>query len=1025
MQKEELYINNERVELLESLNPNLTFNIADIAKPDQRKSDFSKTIKLPASKKLRKIFENIFEVNIDLQTFNPNLKTDVLYLVDGEINLDGYLQLKKINILDNDDIVFECTLFGNTANFIQALGDKELDDTTMLWNNLDHDYTKANQQASWSATPGTGYVYPLIDYGFSNNFTAIQFSVNQIFPSVFVKEYVDRMFDAAGFTYQSTFFNSSPFEDLIIPFNSKEFNLSDTTINNRLFDANTIEFVTAPTTTRLLAPSSDITFNDFQEVTMTVENDPNLVFDPATGTYTCNADGTYDFYFEVDLTGTFEPLQYGGAAPTIDLKCCAAIVGNMIIKHTDAGGNPIGGVLNSGIVGFERFNITYSQPITAGTSSVTTTGTTAPDNDYMESTTNYQTFNLPVATTTIEAICDFDTDYESVGSTYSPRTLTSQPNRYIVTVSNLFVQTGEKLNIEIAANTLSDAYVVNGLWSQYQAGIFTTWTYDPLPLFKGNNLAITPSEMHTGNITLNIANGVFRNRVVNNTYAEGNLIDMYAAIPKKIKQKDFFMSLVKMFNLYIEPDKNNDRNLLIEPRDDFYDNVTQNWSQKLDVSQALEYLPMGALDSKEYLFTYKQDKDYYNELYNTTWNEIYGQEEQEIDNDFINNKYKTELIFSPTPSVGQLYYDRVIPAIKKYDPNNGYIRTESNIRILQWGGLKDNLITWSHRSILAGNTNETQYPYSGHLDDPFAPTIDINYGFTNEVYWDDTYNNITWTNNNLYNKYYKKFIEEITDVNSKIVKGWFYLRPSDIRNLSFRNQYYFDGAYFRLNKIENYNPGNPITKCEFFKLKDAETFVPDTATATGGTATLAGKSLPYFKRGEANEIDGNFVSERNVSVKGQNNYVDPSARNVDIIGDNNFVFAGSSNVFVRGNGNSIEGASDVSLINTNNQQIVNSETTIINNEVRGAGSVVTISSSVNADESVATYLVDTSSANITVNLPTDATIGKIWNVKLIDNTNSCTLRCVGRLIDGNSTEVITRLNTCLSVQYDGNDYRII
>ena len=201
--------------------------------------------------------------------------------------------------------------------------------------------------------------------------------------------------------------------------------------------------------------------------------------------------------------------------------------------------------------------------------------------------------------------------------------------------------------------------------------------------------------------------------------------------------------------------------------------------------------------------------------------------------------------------------------------------------------------------------------------------------------------------------------------------------------------------------------------------------MPDTATATGGTATLAGKSLPYFKRGEANEIDGNFVSERNVSVKGQNNYVDPSARNVDIIGDNNFVFAGSSNVFVRGNGNSIEGASDVSLINTNNQQIVNSETTIINNEVRGAGSVVTISSSVNADESVATYLVDTSSANITVNLPTDATIGKIWNVKLIDNTNSCTLRCVGRLIDGNSTEVITRLNTCLSVQYDGNDYRII
>ena len=1005
---------NERVELLESLKPNLTFNIADIAKPDQRKSDYSKTVRLPASKRLRKVFENIFEINVDLNTFNPNLKTDVLYLVDGEINLEGYLQLKKINILDNDDIVFECTLFGNTANFIQALGDKELDDATMLWSNLDHNWTKANQQASWSATPGTGYVYPLIDYGFSSNFTAIQFSVNQIFPAVFVKEYVDRMFEAAGFTYQSTFFQSSPFEDLIIPFNSKEFNLSDTTINSRLFDANTVEYVSPPSTTTKLVPEATTPVfspSDYNDVTMSVENDPNLVFDPSTGEYTCNADGTYDFYFEVDLTGTFEPLQYGGGAAPVSVDCVSAIVGNIAIVHTDNVGNPIGGALGTtGIVGIEKFNITYTNTIPAATT-VTTSGTTLPDNDYVNTTDNF--FIWSSGLTTPSAVCSY--------STSDPRTTSTQPNRYIVTVSNLFVQTNEKVKIEIAAKTFADSSV---LYAFNNNPIVT----QPDPIVKFIDASLppgSPASAFTGNISLNIAGGVFRNRVVNNSYAEGNLIDMNAAIPKDIKQKDFFMSIVKMFNLYIEPDKNNEKNLFIEPRDDFYDNVTQDWSQKLDISQQLEYLPMGALDSKEYLFTYKQDKDYYNELYESTWNEIYGEREEEIDNDFINKKYKTNIIFSPTPSVGQLYYDRVIPAIKKYDQNNGYVRTESNIRILQWGGLKDNLVTWSHRSILAGNTDEIQYPYSGHLDDAFNPTIDINYGLTKEVYFDDTYYDITWTNNNLYNKYYKKFIEEITDVNSKIVKGWFYLRPSDIRNLSFRNQYYFDGAYFRLNKIENYNPSSPITKCEFLKLKDVDAFVPDTATATGGTAKIGTEGLPYYKRGEGNLIDSNFVSERNVSVKGQNNYVDPSARNVDIIGDNNFVFADSSNVFVRGNGNSIEGASDVSLINTNNQQVVNSETTYINNEVRGAGSVVNITSSVNADESVATYLVDTSSKNITVNLPTDVTIGKIWNVKLINATNSCTLRCVGRTIDGNSTEVITTLNTSISVQYDGNDYRII
>ncbi len=99
MVKEELIIGDETVELLQSLNPNLTFNISDIANPDKRKSDYSKTIRLPASKKINKIFEHLFEVNLALQTFNPNLKTEVMYLVDGELNLDGFLQLKQINHL--------------------------------------------------------------------------------------------------------------------------------------------------------------------------------------------------------------------------------------------------------------------------------------------------------------------------------------------------------------------------------------------------------------------------------------------------------------------------------------------------------------------------------------------------------------------------------------------------------------------------------------------------------------------------------------------------------------------------------------------------------------------------------------------------------------------------------------------------------------------------------------------------------------------------------------------------------------
>jgi len=1006
----------ERVELLKSLRPNITFNIADIAKPDQRKSDYSKTITLPGSKKLNQVFENIFEVNIDLQTFNPNLKTDVLYLVDGEINLDGYLQLKQVDILDNDDVIYKCTIIGSTANFIKALDDKEIDDISMLWGNLDHDYTLAIQQASWSAT--TGYVYPMIDYGFSSNFSGIQFHVNQLFPAVYTKEYIDRIFAAAGFTYTSNFFNDDPFEKLIIPFNSKEFNLSKTAIEQRLFTSNTIEYVSpVGTTSKDINPattSNVLQSSDFSDVTMSVETDPNLVFDPATGIYTCNETGTYDFYFEVDLTGTFEPLQYGtGLPPTVDVDCVCAIVGNILIRHTDSGGTAIGGILNSGVVGVEKFNITYTDTIPFGTPSVTTSGASYSDNDYIETTDNFGLWTT--GATTPYGRCDY--------STTDPRTTSSQPNRYIVQVSNLYVEDTDKIKIELVANTYTiqnelNAFYYNGSFISFATQLKFKWD---LAVYSNAN------EGFEGNISLNISGGVFRNRVVNKSYAEGNTIDMFGAIPKKVKQKDFFMSLVKMFNLYIEPDKSNEKHLFIEPRDDFYNNTIKDWSQKLDVSKQLEFLPMGALDSKEYLFTYKQDKDYYNELYNDTWGEIYGQRKYEIDNDFLNKEYKTEVIFSPTPSVGQNYHDRVIPAIKKYDTNNGNIRTESNIRILYYDGLKNCLYNWEHRSSLVANTIESQYPYAGHYSDPFTPTVDINFGLTKEIYYDDTFYDIIWSDNNLYNAYYKTFIEEITDVNSKIVKGWFYLRPSDIRNLSFKNYYFFDGAYFRLNKIENYNPDNPVTKCEFLKIKDADPFTPSTTTATGGSDEKMGSEfVPLLKRGEQRLIDSNFVSDRNIEVKGQNNYIDPSCRNVDINGDNNFVFANSDNVLIQGNGNSIEGASDVSLINTNDIQVVNSGVTYINGEIRGAGSIVIITSSTAADESIVTYEADTSGGSILVTLPSSPTIGKIWNFKKTVAANTLQLRTAGsETIDGGATHNLTGINDYATVQYDGTNYIII
>ena len=1032
MTKEELYIDGQTIELIESLNPNLTFNIADIAKPDTRKADFSKTITIPGSKKINKIFEHIFDINTSLQTFNPNLKTDVVYLVDGEVQIDGYLQLKKVNNTDGL-ISYECVIIGRLGNFVNALGDKELDDASMNWSTLNHNWTQANQIASWSAT--TGYVYPMIDY--ATGVDLYDWGVTELFPAAYAKDYIDKMFAAAGYSYTSTFLTSDPFNKLIIPFNAKDFKFTTTEISTRTFSATTAQYQATSSTSQNLNLNAGSSFNgalshDTYSIKMTAESDPNNVYSTSLGKYTCNKKGTYNLQFEIDLTGTFTPQVYGtGVSPSVDVKAIAAIYGKLELVRRNSSGITVGGytytdttgtVITTGILGSKEYLINIDDVnIPTGTTSVTTSGATYPDNNYLENynDVNYTTFsNSSVNGPTIKySITSFPSGAVS-------RAESVEPKKYWIVVNNVELEVNDTIETNLKTELYNEYnqlrlysdFVANGGGSVASNPLFVT---NPLPG------SFSTADLFTGQIALNVSNGIFKNQVANNNYIEGDTINFSNVIPKKIKQKDFFMSIVKMFNLYIQPDENNDKNLLIEPREDFYNNTIVNWSDKLDNSQVIESLPMAAIDSKEYLYKYKDDKDYYNDLYTATWGESYGQREYEINNEFLNKTNKTELIFSPTPLVGQLDQDRIIPSIKKYDENNGQARTESNIRILYYGGLKNCNSIWEHRGSLVSSTFNTTYPYAGHFDDPYTPTLDINFGLTKEIYYDDTFNPITLTNNNLFNKYYSKFIEEITDVNSKIVNAYFYLTPGDIKTLSFKKQYYFNGSYFRLNKIENYNPSNPVTKCEFLKIKLATVFQITTAIINGGTGVLAGENTPLYQSGMIQHSNNNIINSESVRAFGSNNHIDASAKNISIIGSNNYVTAGSENVTINGNNNLVSGAKNVSLINTDNTEVLNSNISYINNEIQGTGTIRTVNINARVLESVRTYLIDTSAANVTLTFPTTATYGKIWIFKKLHSSHQAIINAGTNLIDGSATYTMTSAYDTVELQWDGNTYNII
>jgi hypothetical protein len=77
--------------------------------------------------------------------------------------------------------------------------------------------------------------------------------------------------------------------------------------------------------------------------------------------------------------------------------------------------------------------------------------------------------------------------------------------------------------------------------------------------------------------------------------------------------------------------------------------------------------------------------------------------------------------------------------------------------------------------------------------------------------------------------------------------AYFNLTSEDIRTIDFRDSYFVDCAYYRLNKIMDYNPiGNTLTKVELIKIRDA-VFIPSDSFSHGDVdLTNVGVGTPPY-----------------------------------------------------------------------------------------------------------------------------------------------------------------------------------
>jgi len=293
-----IFIEDLELDINENISNQITYEIDDLRNLDSKSTSFTKTIVLPGTANNNKLLGNIFEFNNSnfyddtednvLFNFNASIGANARIEVDGLQVMKGTLRLLEIVMVDGS-VEYEVAIFGELAGFIGALGNLKLED--LDFSGYNHNYEVSNITSSWevsgsrgtnnTSSYGSGYFYPLIDYG-QDSTNKIDFKLNAFRPSFFVKEYIDKMFEAANYTYDSSFINSAFFKTLLIPNNQKEFSKKSSIAFN-------------------VASSGDTYTNE-------LGNDVPIAFSTTTTLGNFTANGTYDLFTynsATPLTGSF------------------------------------------------------------------------------------------------------------------------------------------------------------------------------------------------------------------------------------------------------------------------------------------------------------------------------------------------------------------------------------------------------------------------------------------------------------------------------------------------------------------------------------------------------------------------------------------------------------------------------------------------------------------------------------------------------------------------------------------------
>lgn len=297
------------VELYEHEPVNLNYKFTEVTEINKPASSYSQTFRVPMTKANQDVFGVVGLGHVP--DLNYKQKIPARISRGGVTLMEGFGQVKTFYFQRGKYQDLEFVVFGEVANLSRSIGDAMLQDLDLSADNFAMNGTNVSDGLSSSGLASGKIRLGVVDrFGFTDSGHpydgSLFFPPESFTPFYRVRELLDAIFDEAGLSYESDFFNSSSMDDLYLMALSGEklYTLAEAQAQALSVGQTTEQSITALMWTALSMIETTPYYDDISAW--------------ATDTFTAPVTGAYQFQLTMSATASsFDVRVVGSTSGTV------------------------------------------------------------------------------------------------------------------------------------------------------------------------------------------------------------------------------------------------------------------------------------------------------------------------------------------------------------------------------------------------------------------------------------------------------------------------------------------------------------------------------------------------------------------------------------------------------------------------------------------------------------------------------------------------------------------------------------